>query len=54
MGIYVLNKRKVKTAIITSRKNNITINRAKKLKVDFIHQGLEGKGKLKLLNLCRK
>ena len=44
-----LNKRKVKTAIITSEKNNITINRAKELKVDFIHQGLEGKGKLEIV-----
>ena len=50
-----LNKRKVKTAIITSEKNNITINRAKKLKVDFIHQGLEGKGKLEIVeSICRE
>lgn len=50
-----LNKRKVKTAIITSEKNNITIKRAKKLKVDFVHQGLEGKGKLEIVqSICKK
>ena len=43
------------TKIITSEKNNITIKRAKKLKVDFVHQGLEGKGKLEIVqSICKK
>lgn len=50
-----LNKRKIKTAIITSEKNNITLRRAEKLKVDFVHQGLAGKGKLEVVKvLCEK
>jgi len=40
--------------IITSENTNIVSNRAKKLKVDFLHQGVEHNGKLDIVKkICK-
>lgn len=45
----------IKTGIITSENTVIVKNRAKKLKVDFLYQGLEHNGKLKAIQqLCQE
>lgn len=45
----------IKTGIITSENTQIVANRAKKLKVDYLYQGLEHKGKLDIAKeLCQK
>ena len=50
-----LNKRKVKTSIITSEKTIIASNRAKKMKIDFLLQGYSGIGKLEAIkSVCKK
>jgi YrbI family 3-deoxy-D-manno-octulosonate 8-phosphate phosphatase len=44
----------IKTGIITSENTQIVANRAKKLKVDYLYQGLEHKGKLDIAKeICR-
>lgn len=45
-GFELLRKAGIKTGIITSENTKIVANRAKKLKIDFLYQGLEHKGKL--------
>ena len=54
-GFELLQKVGIKTGIITSENTKIVANRAAKLKVDYIFQGLEHQGKLAIAeNLCRK
>lgn len=54
-GFELLRKAGIKTGIITSENTNIVANRAKKLKVDYLYQGLEHKGKLEIAKeICQK
>jgi len=54
-GFDLLRKAGIKTAIITSENTKIVENRAKKLKVDYLNQGLEHKDKLEAIkNICKK
>lgn len=54
-GFELLRKAGIKTGIITSEYTEIVVNRAKKLKVDFLYQGLEHKGKLDIVKeICQK
>lgn len=46
MGFQLLREAGIKTGIITSEDTHIVANRAKKLKVDFLHQGKRNGGKL--------
>ena len=54
-GFELLRKAGIKTGIITSENTKIVANRAKKLKVDYLYQGLEHKGKLDIVKeICQK
>lgn len=54
-GFELLRKAGIKTGIITSENTKIVENRAKKLKVDYLYQGLEHKGKLDIAKeICEK
>jgi N-acylneuraminate cytidylyltransferase len=54
-GFEILRKSGVKTGLVTSENTKIVENRAKKLKVDYLYQGLEHKGKLDIaLEICEK
>lgn len=54
-GFERLRKAGVKTGLITSEKTQIVENRAKKLKVDYLYQGVEHGGKLEVaMNICKK
>lgn len=54
-GFELLRKARIKTGIITSENTKIVANRAKKLKVDFLYQGLEHKGKLDIAKeICKE
>jgi N-acylneuraminate cytidylyltransferase len=54
-GFELLRKAGIKTGIITSESTKIVTNRAKKLKVDYLYQGLEHKGKLDIVKeICEK
>ena len=54
-GFELLRKAGIKTGIITSENTKIVTNRAKKLKVDYLYQGLEHKGKLDIAKeICQK
>ena len=54
-GFELLKKVGVKTGIITSENTNILENRAKKMKVDYLFQGLEHQGKLDIAkDICAK
>jgi len=54
-GFELLRNAGIKTGIITSEKTKIVENRAKKLKVDYLYQGLEHKGKLEAVKeICKK
>ncbi len=54
-GFELLKKAGIKTGIITSENTSIVANRAKKLKVDYLYQGLEHKGKLDVAReICKK
>ena len=46
MGFQLLREAGIKTGIITSEDTHIVVNRAKNLKVDFLHQGKRNGGKL--------
>lgn len=46
MGFQLLREAGIKTGIITSEDTHIVANRAKKLNVDFLHQGKRNGGKL--------
>jgi N-acylneuraminate cytidylyltransferase len=47
-GFELLRKQGVKTGIITTEDTKIVANRASKLKIDILHQGISEKGKLLL------
>ncbi|XDZ63096.1 acylneuraminate cytidylyltransferase [Alphaproteobacteria bacterium LSUCC0396] len=54
-GFELLRKAGIKTGIITSENTKIVENRAKKLNVDYLYQGLDAKGKLEIAKeICRK
>ena len=54
-GLELLRKSGIKTGIITSEDTNMVSNRAKKLKVDYLYQGVEGKSKLDCaLEICKE
>jgi len=54
-GFELLRKAGIKTAIITSENTKIVENRAKKLKVDYLYQGLEHIDKLEAIKeICKK
>jgi len=54
-GFELLRKAGIKTGIITSENTKIVENRAKKMKVDYLYQGLEHKGKLEIAkDICKK
>jgi 3-deoxy-D-manno-octulosonate 8-phosphate phosphatase (KDO 8-P phosphatase) len=55
MGFTILRERGIKTAMITSEQTRIVENRAKKLKVDYLYQGVKHEGKLKAAQeICEK
>ncbi|MFK5937910.1 MAG: HAD hydrolase family protein [Sulfurimonas sp.] len=54
-GFELLRKAGIKTGIITSENTKMVENRAKKMKVDYLYQGLEHKGKLEIAKeICKK
>jgi YrbI family 3-deoxy-D-manno-octulosonate 8-phosphate phosphatase len=54
-GFEILRKAGIKTGIITSENTQIVTNRANKLKVDYLFQGLESKGKLDIArDICKQ
>ena len=54
-GFELLRKAGIKTGIITSENTKMVANRAKKMKVDYLYQGLEHKGKLDIAReICKK
>jgi YrbI family 3-deoxy-D-manno-octulosonate 8-phosphate phosphatase len=54
-GFELLRKAGIKTGVITSENTKIVENRAKKMKVDYLYQGLEHKGKLRVAKeICKK
>ncbi len=54
-GFELLRKAGIKIGIITSENTSIVANRAKKLKVDYLYQGLEHKDKLDIAReICDK
>jgi len=54
-GFELLRKAGIKTAIITSENTKIVENRAKKLKIDYLYQGLEHIGKVEAIKeICKK
>jgi YrbI family 3-deoxy-D-manno-octulosonate 8-phosphate phosphatase len=53
-GFELLKKKGIKVGIITSEDTTIVERRAKKMKLDYLFQGLEHKGKLDVaLKICR-
>ena len=53
-GFELLRGSGIKVGIITSENTNIVSNRAKKLKVDFLYQGVEHNGKLDVVKkICK-
>ena len=55
MGFKLLREKGIKTGIITSEKTKIVERRAKKLKADYLYQGMFGGNKLKAaLDACDK
>jgi YrbI family 3-deoxy-D-manno-octulosonate 8-phosphate phosphatase len=54
-GFELLRKAGIKTGIITSENTKIVANRAKKMKVNYLYQGLECKGKFDIAKkICEK
>ncbi len=54
-GFELLRNAGIKTGIITSEETKIVENRAKKLKVDYLYQGVGFKGKLEVAKeICKK
>ena len=53
MGIYLLREKGIKTAIITKENTQIVERRAKKLKVDFLHQSVDDKLEM-IRTLCKQ
>lgn len=55
MAFELLRNSDIKTGIITSENTNLVARRAKKLKVDFLYQGMAGKNKLSVAReICAK
>lgn len=55
MAFALLRERGIKTGILTSENTLIVQNRAKKLKSDYLYQGVKGKGKLEAAQeICLK
>ncbi|MBX2894298.1 MAG: HAD family hydrolase [Cyclobacteriaceae bacterium] len=55
MAFSILREHGIKTAMITSEQTKIVENRAKKLKVDYLYQGVKHEGKLKAAQeICEK
>jgi len=53
-GFELLRRSGIKTGVITSENTSIVANRAQKLKIDFLHQGLEHGQKLHAaMSICR-
>jgi len=53
-GFELLRKSGIKVGIITSENTDIVSNRAEKLKVDFLYQGVEHNGKLDIVKkICK-
>jgi N-acylneuraminate cytidylyltransferase len=48
-GFELLRNPVIKIEIITNENINIVSNRAKKLKVEYLYQGLENQGKLQIV-----
>ena len=54
-GFELLRVAGIKTGVITSENTKIVHNRAKKLQVDYLYQGIEHKGKLEITKeICEK
>ena len=54
-GFELLRKAGIKTGVITSENTKIVENRAKKMKINYLYQGLEHKGKLEVAKeICKK
>lgn len=54
-GFELLRNANIKIGLITSEKTEIVSNRAKKLKVDYLFQGVENQGKLDVVKeICIK
>jgi len=54
-GFELIRNAGIKTGIITSENTKIVESRAKKMKVDYLYQGLEHKGKLEVAKeICKK
>ncbi|RXJ98223.1 acylneuraminate cytidylyltransferase [Arcobacter sp. CECT 8986] len=54
-GFELLRKKGIKTGLITSENTKIVENRAKKLKVDYLYQGVEHMSKLEVAQqICKK
>lgn len=54
-GFQILRNHKIKTGFITSEKSKVVENRAKKLKIDYLFQAVENKGKLEAAyNICKE
>ena len=55
MAFGMLRERGIKTGMITSEETKIVENRARKLKVDYLYQGVKGDGKLEAAKqICGK
>ncbi len=55
MGFEILKKHGIKVGIVTSEDTKIVQNRARKLKVDYLGQGLKNIGKLEfVIEVCKK
>jgi len=54
-GFELLRNAGIKTGLITSETTDIVANRAKKIKSDYLYQGVEHNGKLEVaLEICKK
>ena len=54
-GFELLRSKGIKTGIITSENTKIVEDRAKKLKVDYLYQGVENQGKLEIAReICKE
>ncbi|WP_026167204.1 N-acylneuraminate cytidylyltransferase [Balneola vulgaris] len=55
MGFQLIREQGIKTGLVTSEITNIVKQRAKKLKIDFLHQGKRDHGKLEVAQqMCEK
>ena len=55
MAFQLLREKGIKTALITSEETQIVTQRAKKMKIDFIHQGMRDECKLESAKqICKK